>query len=134
MLRPTQWREVSLPYDITVSSISHIRSDIPDLDLYGRYKNPTSPGVAAQSPISEEPESSSSRRTSLSSNGQRPSLSNRSGSASSSRSTSFNLPDEARRGIRADRRERGEEVEEDEMMDEEGMANDELSLRVEWRN
>jgi protein phosphatase inhibitor 2 len=42
------------------------------------------------------------------------------GSNASSRSTSFNLPDEARRGIRNADGERGEEVEEDEEMDEEG--------------
>jgi len=44
------------------------------------------------------------------------------GSAASSRSTSFNLPDEARKGIRSSSRERGEEVEEDEEMDPEGMC------------
>ncbi|EIN10846.1 hypothetical protein PUNSTDRAFT_119712 [Punctularia strigosozonata HHB-11173 SS5] len=110
-----------------------VEGDIPDLDLYGRYKYPNSPGASTQSPTSEEPETSS-RRTSLSSNGQRPSLSNRSGSASSSRSTSFNLPDEARRGIRADRRERGEEVEEDEMMDEEAAAKHAEFVRARGRH
>lgn len=46
------------------------------------------------------------------------------GSGASSRSTSFNLPDEARRGIRAaNDGERGEEVEEDEEMDEEGVLH-----------
>lgn len=43
------------------------------------------------------------------------------GSGTSSRSTSFNLPDEAKGGIRDADGERGEEIEEDEEMDEEGM-------------
>ena len=46
-------------------------------------------------------------------------MSARSGSAASSRSTSFSLPNDARNAIRADRRSPGEEVECDDEMDEE---------------
>ncbi|KAJ3572258.1 hypothetical protein NP233_g3206 [Leucocoprinus birnbaumii] len=52
------------------------------------------------------------------------------GSRSSSRSTSFNLPDEARRGIRSADGERGEEVEEDEEMDEETAEKHAAFLRA----
>lgn len=63
----------------------------------------------------------SSRRTSISSSGRPTSTSGRSGSGQSSRSTSFNLPDDARRGIRADHngQDLGGEVEFGEEMDEE---------------
>lgn len=61
----------------------------------------------------------SSRRASLSSVGRN--SSGRSGSATSSRSTSFNLPNEARGEIRASGAEAGEEIEAEEM-DEEGRA------------
>jgi len=46
-------------------------------------------------------------------------MSGRSASVTSSRSTSFNLPNDARNSIRADSRSPGEEVECEEEMDEE---------------
>jgi protein phosphatase inhibitor 2 len=94
--------------------------DIPNLDLSWRYtpsSNPSSPGLP--SPTDADTSGPSSRRTSLSSVGRPPSVSGRPGSSNSSRSTSFNLPNEARREIRADKRQAGEEVELDEEMDEE---------------
>lgn len=97
--------------------------DIPTLDLNGHYISPGSP-MMPPSPTGADTSGPSSRRTSISSSGRGPSSSGRSGSGNSSRSTSFNLPDEARKGIRADHsgRDTGEEVEfEEEEMDEEGL-------------
>ena len=101
--------------------------EIPSLDLAGNGSSVSSPIL--QSPINtEQPPPSppvSPRRTSFSSgiNGRSSSGSIRSRSGSSSRSTSFSLPNEAKseisfhgRGIDPE----GEEVEEEEEMDEEG--------------
>jgi protein phosphatase inhibitor 2 len=94
--------------------------EIPTFDLNGQYipsKRPTSPDKLAVSPVITASSGPSSRRTSFSSAG-RPS--DRSGSATSSRSTSFSVPNDTSRGeIRADPRIAGEEVEFDEEMDEE---------------
>lgn len=100
--------------------------DIPGLDLSnGSMASPTtynaprsfSPSsVAATDGESGPP----SRRTSFSSNG-RTSSGGGPGSRSSSRSTSFNLPNEAREVIRLDGRQPGDEVEFDEEMDEESV-------------
>ena len=98
-------------------------TDIPNLDLGGRYNapnsDPTSPTLTS-SPVEGNASGPPSRRTSLSSTG-RPSGSGsgRSGSANSSRSTSFSLPAEAKGEISVDRRDPGEEVEFEEEMDEE---------------
>ena len=101
--------------------------EIPSLDLAGNNPDVNSPVL--QSPVSaEQPPPSppvSPRRASFSSgaNGRSSSGSIRSRSGSSSRSTSFSLPNEAKgeisfqgRGINPD----DEEVEEEEEMDEEG--------------
>ena len=78
--------------------------DIPNLDLAGPRPAASSPtsDVNPSSPSAHVPPDSvasegehSSRRTSFSSSGGRPSLSGRSGSGASSRSTSFSLPSEA---------------------------------------
>ncbi|KAL4260668.1 Protein phosphatase inhibitor 2 (IPP-2) [Pleurotus pulmonarius] len=76
----------------------------------------------------------SSRRTSISSAGGR--QSGRSSSATSSRSTSFNLPSEARSQIRAIHGdgETGEEVGEDEEMDEETAAKHAAFVRARGRH
>lgn len=102
----------------SLSTITSCKTvDIPTLDLYGRHISTISP--VTRSPVAEgsqlPPESPTT-------SDRRPSLSGRSSGGGSSRSTSFNLPDEARSGIRAVRGERGEEVEEEEM-DEEGERN-----------
>lgn len=94
-----------------------INADIPALDLYGRHI-PSHPSIT-RSPVEE---ASRLPPDSPTDSGRRPSLSGRSSGGGSSRSTSFNLPDEARSGIRDVRAERGDEVEEEEM-DEEGEFN-----------
>ncbi|KAJ6561510.1 hypothetical protein DFH09DRAFT_1279268 [Mycena vulgaris] len=121
-------------------------AEIPNLDLNGQYvwtngaTNSTSP-VMSPSPTGADNSSPSSRRTSFSSTGRSGSVSGRSGSASgrsgsdnSSRSTSFNLPSDARREIRADERETGEEVELDEEMDEETAAKHAAFVRARGRH
>jgi protein phosphatase inhibitor 2 len=104
--------------------------DIPSLDLAGNNSGVSSPVL--QSPISaEQPPPSppvSPRRTSFSSGTNGLSSSGRR-SGSSSRSTSFSLPNEAKGEISSQERRIGpddEEVEEDEEMDEEGK----LRLRI----
>ena len=101
--------------------------DIPSLDLAGNNSGVDSPIL--QSPVStEQPPPSppvSPHRTSFSSgvNGRSSSGSVRSRSGSSSRSTSFSLPNEAKGEILSQRRATSpddEEVEEEEEMDEEG--------------
>jgi hypothetical protein len=105
--------------------------DIPNLDLSGRYTPSSNPGSSGiPSPTDADTSGPSSRRTSLSSVGRPSSASGRPGSGNSSRSTSFNLPNEARREIRADKREPGEEVELDEEMDEESQLLIFLCLRL----
>lgn len=80
------------------------------------------------SPTGADTSGPSSRRTSLSSTG-RPSSSRRSASTGSSRSTSFNLPSEAKAEIRAVQGNPGEEVEMEEEMDEEGVLFLSFSMR-----
>jgi protein phosphatase inhibitor 2 len=82
--------------------------DIPNLDLYGR--NIRDAPVTAEPALPSEPQSPNRRRLSFNS---------RDGSTSS-RSTSFNLADSARNGIRAIQQEMTDEVHEDEEMDPEG--------------
>jgi len=115
-----------------------VEGEIPNLDLGGRYSapssNPTSPTLTS-SPVDGNLSGPSSRRTSLSSTG-RPtgSGSGRSGSANSSRSTSFNLPTEAKGAITADGGDPGEEVEFEEEMDEETAAKHAAFIRARGRH
>ncbi|KAJ6616218.1 hypothetical protein B0H10DRAFT_1405844 [Mycena sp. CBHHK59/15] len=126
--------------------LNYRTTEIPNLDLNGQYiwtngtSNPTSP-LVSPSPTGADLSGPSSRRTSFSSTGRSGSVSGRSGSASgrsgsgnSSRSTSFNLPNEARHEIRADGREPGEEVELDEEMDEETAAKHAAFVRARGRH
>ncbi|KIK67693.1 hypothetical protein GYMLUDRAFT_36424 [Collybiopsis luxurians FD-317 M1] len=114
----TKITEPKTPYVRYNPLTDEVEGDIPNLDLNGRYV-PASP-VLSSSPQTSNLSGPSSRRTSFSSAGRSASGSGRSGSPGSSRSTSFNLPDEARSDIRAaGNGERGEEVEFDEEMDEE---------------
>ncbi|KAJ7126452.1 hypothetical protein C8R43DRAFT_958186 [Mycena crocata] len=139
--------EPKTPYVRYDAETDTVEGEIPNLDLNGQYvwprpngSNPTSP-VTSQSPTGADGSGPSSRRTSFSSTGRSGSVSGRSGSASgrsgsgnSSRSTSFNLPNEARREIRADGRETGEEVELDEEMDEETAAKHAAFVRARGRH
>ncbi|KAJ7887486.1 hypothetical protein B0H14DRAFT_2695013 [Mycena olivaceomarginata] len=118
--------EPKTPYVRYNAETDTVEGEIPNLDLNGQYvwtngsgnSNPTSPVLTSASPTGADTSGPSSRRTSFSSAGGRSgsvsgrsgSASGRSGSGASSRSTSFNLPSEARREIRADGRETGEEV------------------------
>lgn len=118
--------------------------DIPDLNLEVQYMYDSPPPRSPARTISStgaDTSGFSSRRTSISSvgfftgnnNASNPSVApsgsisgaslRSAGSGSSSRSTSFNLPDEATRGIRAADGERRDEVEEDEEMDEESESD-----------
>jgi len=112
--------------------------DIPNLDLSGRYSapnsNPASPILTA-SPIESEHSGPSSRRTSLSSTG-RPSTGRSASvhSSTSSRSTSFSLPSDAKGDFNNERREPGEEVECEEEMDEETAAKHAAFVRARGRH
>jgi len=138
--------EPKTPYVRYNAETDTVEGEIPNLDLNGQYvwtngtSNPTSP-IMTPSPTGADGSGPSSRRTSFSSAGRSGSVSGRSGSASgrsgsgnSSRSTSFNLPNDARREIRADGRETGEEVELDEEMDEETAAKHAAFVRARGRH
>ncbi|KAI0329556.1 hypothetical protein GY45DRAFT_1324845 [Cubamyces sp. BRFM 1775] len=127
---PTQHAHVS----------AHARTDIPALDLSGRVASPVSPLLRAQSPVSStgatagEGSDPPSRRTSFSSAGGRSSTPGGRTSRSSSRSTSFNLPNEAREVIRLDGRQPGDEVEFEEEMDEEAAKKHAEFVRARGRH
>ncbi|KAF9266292.1 hypothetical protein L218DRAFT_105736 [Marasmius fiardii PR-910] len=124
--------EPKTPYVRYNPETDEVEGDIPVLDLNGRFVSPPSP----ISPTNADSSSPSSRRTSVSSTGRPPaSTSGRSSSSGqSSRSTSFNLPDEARKPIRAERGEQAEEVEVDEEMDEETAAKHAAFVRARGRH
>nr|GAT58478.1 predicted protein [Mycena chlorophos] len=124
--------EPKTPYVRYDAETDTVEGEIPNLDLNGHWSNPGSPVPA--SPMGLDGSGPSSRRTSFSSNGRSNSISGRSGSDHSSRSTSFNLPDEARHGIRADGREPGDEVEFGEEMDEETAAKHAAFVRARGRH
>ncbi|CAK5275295.1 unnamed protein product [Mycena citricolor] len=151
--------EPKTPYVRYNAETDTVEGDIPGLDLdNGQYVwtngahagGPSDSPVMATSPMPSEPGSAigpgsgpSSRRTSFSSTGRSGSLgrsgsaSGRSGSGASSRSTSFNLPSEARHEIREDGMGRAEaqaELEEDEEMDEETAAKHADFVRARGRH
>ncbi|CAK5262857.1 unnamed protein product [Mycena citricolor] len=151
--------EPKTPYVRYNAETDTVEGDIPGLDLdNGQYiwtngahaGGPSDSPVMATSPMPSEPGSAigpgsgpSSRRTSFSSTGRSGSLgrsgsaSGRSGSGASSRSTSFNLPSEARHEIREDGMGRAEaqaELEEDEEMDEETAAKHADFVRARGRH
>ncbi|KAH9938019.1 uncharacterized protein B0H18DRAFT_965121 [Fomitopsis serialis] len=116
--------EPKTPYVRYNAETDTVESDIPALDLNGRTTSPTvlSPERAA-SPTSSTGATGggsapSSRRTSFSSAGRTSTPSGRPDSGRSSRSTSFNLPDDARETIRLDGRQPGDEIEFEEMDEE----------------
>jgi len=131
--------EPKTPYVRYNAETDTVEGDIPSLDLNGRT---ASPGVLSperpQSPSSSTGATGggstpSSRRTSFSSNGRTSTPSGRPESGRSSRSTSFNLPDDARETIRLDGRQPGDEVEWEEM-DEETAAKHAAFLRARGRH
>ncbi|KAK1223313.1 hypothetical protein PQX77_013790 [Marasmius sp. AFHP31] len=124
--------EPKTPYVRYNPETDEVEGDIPALDLNGRFISPPSP----TSPTNANSSSPSSRRTSVSSAG-RPanSVSGRSNSSGqSSRSTSFNLPDEARKPIRDEGGQQGDEIEVDEEMDEETAAKHAAFVRARGRH
>ncbi|KAJ3551727.1 hypothetical protein NM688_g4540 [Phlebia brevispora] len=111
--------------------------NIPSLDLSGPTASPSSyaRSFSPSSTGATDGESGPpSRRTSFSSNGRGSSGGGGPGSRSSSRSTSFSLPTEAREVIRLDGRQPGDEVEEDQEMDEETAAKHAEFLRARGRH
>ncbi|TFK43823.1 hypothetical protein BDQ12DRAFT_675613 [Crucibulum laeve] len=128
--------EPKTPYVRYNAETDEIEGEIPNLDLSGyvsspQNETPSSPTVSSTGADASGP---SSRRTSFSSAG-RPGAGSRSGSATSSRSTSFNLPNDARKEIRADSRDPGNEVEEEEEeMDEETAAKHAAFVRARGRH
>ncbi|OJA09581.1 hypothetical protein AZE42_10070 [Rhizopogon vesiculosus] len=129
--------EPKTPYVRYNAETDEIEGDIPSLDLAGRASSPMEYQAMTSSPRSASPTGAdtsgpSSRRTSLSSVGR--AGSRRSASTGSSRSTSFNLPSEARAEIRAVQRDPGEEVETEEEMDEEAVAKHEAFVRARGRH
>jgi len=129
--------EPKTPYVRYNAETDEVEGDIPSLDLGGSTSSPMEMEYVSTSPRSVSPTGAdtsgpSSRRTSLSSTG-RP-ASGRSGSTASSRSTSFNLPSEARGEIRAVQGDKGEEVETEEEMDEEAAAKHAAFVRARGRH
>ncbi|KAI0340749.1 hypothetical protein BDW22DRAFT_1333491 [Trametopsis cervina] len=127
--------EPKTPYVRYDAETDTVDGEIPQLDLgvaasmLPRSFSPTS-SVAATDGESGPP----SRRTSFSSNGRTASSGGGPGSRSSSRSTSFNLPNDARDVIRLDGRQPGDEVEFDEEMDEETAAKHAAFVRARGRH
>ncbi|RPD80768.1 hypothetical protein L226DRAFT_529228 [Lentinus tigrinus ALCF2SS1-7] len=129
--------EPKTPYVRYNAETDTVESDIPSLDLNGRVASPISP-VRSMSPVSSTGATGGgsgppSRRTSFSSQGRSSTPGGRT-SRSSSRSTSFNLPNEAREVIRLDGRQPGDEVEFEEEMDEETAQKHAAFVRARGRH
>ncbi|TFK90882.1 hypothetical protein K466DRAFT_596604 [Polyporus arcularius HHB13444] len=130
--------EPKTPYVRYNAETDTVESDIPSLDLGGQQiVSPVSP-VRSMSPVSSTGATGGgsgppSRRTSFSSTGRSSTPGGRT-SRSSSRSTSFNLPNEAREVIRLDGRQPGDEVEFDEEMDEETALKHAAFVRARGRH
>ncbi|CCM00428.1 uncharacterized protein FIBRA_02460 [Fibroporia radiculosa] len=131
--------EPKTPYVRYNAETDTLEGDIPSLDLNGRTVSPSaiSP-VRGMSPSSSTGATGggstpSSRRTSFSSTGRTSTASGRPESGRSSRSTSFNLPDDARETIRLEDRQPGDEVEFEEM-DEETAAKHAAFVRARGRH
>ncbi|KAI0751128.1 hypothetical protein C8Q80DRAFT_1155690 [Daedaleopsis nitida] len=130
--------EPKTPYVRYNAETDTVESDIPSLDLgVQRTASPISP-VRSMSPVSSTGATGGgsgppSRRTSFSSTGRSSTPGGRT-SRSSSRSTSFNLPNEAREVIRLDGRQPGDEVEFEEEMDEETAKKHAAFVRARGRH
>ncbi|KAF8204776.1 hypothetical protein BJ912DRAFT_939279 [Pholiota molesta] len=130
--------EPKTPYVRYNAETDTVEGDIPNLDLgFPRSPEeelrPLSPAISASS-TGANTSGPSSRRTSISSIGGRPGTSMSVRSGTSSRSTSFNLPGDARNAIRAESRSPGEEVEFEEEMDEETAAKHAAFVRARGRH
>lgn len=129
--------EPKTPYVRYNAETDQIEGDIPSLDLGGHMTSSMeylSSSPRSVSPTGADTSGPSSRRTSLSSAG-RPSSGRSASTASSrSRSTSFNLPSEAKAEIRATQGSPGEEVETEEEMDEEAAAKHAAFVRARGRH
>lgn len=125
--------EPKTPYVRYNAETDEIEGDIPNLDLSARSHSPTTYSHSqSESPTSMVASGPSSRRASFSSVGRN--SSGRSASVGSSRSTSFNLPNEARGEIRSVNATPEEWVEEEEEMDEETAAKHAAFLRARGRH
>jgi len=131
--------EPKTPYVRYNAETDTFEGDIPQLDLGRQSTSPPGsppPGPPPFSPISstgatvDDADGPPSRRTSFSSSGR----SGRPGSSASSRSTSFNLPTEARETIQLVGPQPGDEVEEDQEMDEETAAKHAAFVRARGRH
>ncbi|KLO19897.1 hypothetical protein SCHPADRAFT_817364 [Schizopora paradoxa] len=107
-------------------------SYIPQLDL-GGSGNAASPVAGNSRGTTPDPSDRGSRRASISSTGRSSTPARSSSSNASSRSTSFSLPSDSRREIRAEPGVRGEEVEFEEM-DEEAQAKHQEFLKARGRH
>ncbi|EPS98808.1 hypothetical protein FOMPIDRAFT_1148433 [Fomitopsis schrenkii] len=130
--------EPKTPYVRYNAETDTVESDIPALDLGRTTSPPVMSPERAASPTSSTGATGggsapSSRRTSFSSTGRTSTPSNRPGSGRSSRSTSFNLPDDAREVIRLDGRQPGDEIEFEEM-DEETAAKHAAFVKARGRH
>ncbi|KAG1873571.1 hypothetical protein DFJ58DRAFT_676424 [Suillus subalutaceus] len=127
--------EPKTPYVRYNAETDQIEGDIPSLDLGGHTPMEyLSSSPRSVSPTGADTSGPSSRRTSLSSAGRAPSGRSASIASSRSRSTSFNLPSEAKAEIRSAYGEPGEEVEVDEEMDEEAAAKHAAFVRARGRH
>ncbi|KAG6850198.1 hypothetical protein H0H93_016627, partial [Arthromyces matolae] len=126
--------EPKTPYVRYNPETDEVEGEIPKFDLDGHYIPPSPTQLSAISSTGADTSGPSSRRTSISSLGRSGSISGRSASGASSRSTSFSLPNEARREIRAVAGDPGEEVEVEEEMDEETAAKHAAFVRARGRH
>lgn len=112
--------EPKTPYVRYNAETDEVEGDIPNLSLSGGYYSPATSPVIAGAELSQN----SSRRASTSSSTSRPSPGGRSSSGASSRSTSFNLPNEAKDELRLGGGDAGGEVDiaSEEEMGEEAAA------------
>ncbi|KAI0732783.1 hypothetical protein C8Q72DRAFT_881714 [Fomitopsis betulina] len=130
--------EPKTPYVRYNPETDTVEGDIPTLDLGRANSPPVMSPERAVSPTSSTGATGggsapSSRRTSVSSTGRTSTPSNRPSSGRSSRSTSFNLPDDAREVIRLDGRQPGDEIEFEEM-DEETAAKHAAFVKARGRH
>ncbi|KAF7792838.1 hypothetical protein EIP86_003939 [Pleurotus ostreatoroseus] len=129
--------EPKTPYVRYDAETDTVEGEIPSLNLDGTVASPTSTYARSFSPSStgatDGESGPPSRRASFSSNG-RGSSGGGPGSRSSSRSTSFSLPLEAREVINLEGRQPGDEIEEGEEIDEETAAKHAAFIRARGRH